>query len=63
MYIYLKGKLFKYLVYILHILYCIPIQLTMLPVLRNIEMQRWGTCVYLWQIHVDVWQNQNNIVK
>ena len=23
----------------------------------------WGTCVYLWQIHVDVWQNQNNIVK
>ena len=18
----------------------------------------WGTCVYLWQIHVDVWQNQ-----
>ena len=23
----------------------------------------WGTCVYLWQIHVDVWQNQYNIVK
>jgi len=23
----------------------------------------WGTCVYLWQIHVDVGQNQNNIVK
>ena len=22
----------------------------------------WGTCVYLWQIHVDVWQNQYNIV-
>ena len=22
-----------------------------------------GTCVYLWQIHVDVWQNQQNIVK
>ena len=20
----------------------------------------WGTCVYLWQIHVDVWQNQYN---
>ena len=33
MYIYLKGKLFKYLVCILHILYCIPIQLTMLSVL------------------------------
>ena len=23
----------------------------------------WGTCVYLWQIHVDIWQNQYNIVK
>ena len=23
----------------------------------------WGTCVYPWQIHVDVWQNQYNIVK
>ena len=22
-----------------------------------------GTRVYLWQIHVDVWQNQYNIVK
>ena len=22
-----------------------------------------GACVYLWQIHVDVWQNQYNIVK
>ena len=22
-----------------------------------------GTCVYLWRIHVDVWQNQYNIVK
>ena len=63
MYIYLKGKLFKYLVCILHILYCIPIQLTMLSVLRNIEMQRQGTRVYLWRIHVDVWQNQYNIVK
>ena len=24
---------------------------------------RMGTCVYLWRIHVDVWQNQYNIVK
>ena len=24
---------------------------------------RWGTCVHPWQIHVDVWQNQYNIVK
>ena len=24
---------------------------------------RWGTCVYLWWILVDVWQNQYNIVK
>ena len=23
----------------------------------------WGTHVYRWQIHVDVWQNQYNIVK
>ena len=23
----------------------------------------WGTSVYQWQIHVDVWQNQYNIVK
>ena len=23
----------------------------------------WGTRVYPWHIHVDVWQNQYNIVK
>ena len=23
----------------------------------------WGTYVYLWWIHVDVWQNQYNIVE
>jgi len=23
----------------------------------------WGTHIYLWWIHVDVWQNQYNIVK
>ena len=23
---------------------------------------RWGTCVHPWRIHVDVWQNQYNIV-
>ena len=23
----------------------------------------WGTRVYLWRIHVDVWQNQYNTVK
>ena len=23
----------------------------------------WGTRVYLWWIHVDVWQNQYSIVK
>ena len=26
-------------------------------------VQDGGTRVYLWQIHVDVWQNQYNIVK
>ena len=24
---------------------------------------RMGTCVYLWWIHIDVWQNECNIVK
>ena len=23
----------------------------------------WGTRVYLWRIHIDVWQKQYNIVK
>ena len=23
----------------------------------------WGTRVYLWWIHVEIWQNQYNIVK
>ena len=23
----------------------------------------WGTCIYLWWIHVDIWKNQYNIVK
>ena len=23
----------------------------------------WGTHVYLWQIHFDIWQNQYNIAK
>ena len=23
----------------------------------------WGTHVYLWWIHFDIWQNQYNIVK
>jgi len=23
----------------------------------------WGTHVYLWRMHVDIWQNQYNIVK
>ena len=27
------------------------------------EGSGWGTRVYLWRIHVDVWQNQYNIVK
>ena len=24
---------------------------------------RWGTHVYLWLIHFDIWQNQYNFVK
>ena len=27
------------------------------------EGSGWGTRVYLWWIHVDIWQNQYNIVK
>ena len=27
------------------------------------EGSGWGTCVYLWWIHADIWQNQYNIVK
>ena len=27
------------------------------------EGSGWGACVYLWQIHFDIWQNQYNIVK
>ena len=30
---------------------------------RKEEGSGWGTRVYLWWIHVDVWQNQYNIVK
>ena len=27
------------------------------------EGSGWGTHVYLWRIHFDVWQNQYNSVK
>ena len=27
------------------------------------EGSGWGTHVYLWLIHLDIWQNQYNIVK
>ena len=30
---------------------------------RREEGSGWGTHVYLWQIHADIWQNQYNIVK
>ena len=30
---------------------------------RREEGSGWGTQVYLWWIHFDVWQNQYNIVK
>jgi len=29
---------------------------------RREEGSGWGTRVYLWRIHVDIWQNQYNIV-
>ena len=30
---------------------------------RRKEGSGWGTYVYLWRIHFDIWQNQYNIVK
>ena len=30
---------------------------------RREEGSGWGTRLYLWQIHFDIWQNQYNIVK
>ena len=30
---------------------------------RREEGSGWETCVYLWWIHIDIWQNQYNIVK
>jgi len=30
---------------------------------RREDGSGWGTRVYLWQIHVDIWQNEYNIVK
>ena len=30
---------------------------------RREEGSGWGTHVYQWRIHVDIWQNQYNIVK
>ena len=27
------------------------------------EGSGWGTRVCLWRMHVDIWQNQHNIVK
>ena len=30
---------------------------------RRDEGSGWGTCVYLWWIHADIWQDQYNIVK
>ena len=30
--------------------------------IRN-KKKEWGTHVYLWGIHFDIWQNQYNIVK
>ena len=30
---------------------------------RREEGSGWGTHVYLWRIHFNIWQNQQNIVK
>jgi len=30
---------------------------------RREEGSGWGTHVYLWRLHVDIWQNPYNIIK
>ena len=35
----------------------------MVPGGRSEGSSEWGTRVYLWWVHVDVWQNQYYIVK
>ena len=35
----------------------------MVPGGRREEDSGWGTRVYLWRVHVDIWQNQYNIAK
>ena len=35
----------------------------MVPGGRGEEGSGWGTRIYLWRIHFDIWQNQYNIVK
>ena len=30
---------------------------------RREEGSGWGTHIYLWRIHFDIWQNQYNIVS
>ena len=30
---------------------------------RRVKGSGWGTHVYLWRLHFDIWQNQHNIVK
>ena len=30
---------------------------------RREEDSGWGTQVYLWRIHFNIWQNQYNIIK
>ena len=41
----------------------LPIRILMVWGGRREEGSGWGTRVYLWRIHVDIWQNQYNIVK
>ena len=37
--------------------------LKIIPRTGREEGSGWGIRVYLWRIHVDIWQNQYNIVK
>ena len=44
-----------------HVRNKLPVQVRC-TILRE-EGSGWGTHVYLWRIHFDIWQNQYNIVK
>ena len=59
-------KLFRLRMYlVIHFLtmQCLGMQCLVRKPIFPVHQPGWGTRVYLWRIHVDIWQNQYNIVK